>query len=118
MSGIEILTSNKVAVAYEKFNWSNFWMTIAVVAFGALIVGLITGLDSGDGIIGVLAFILFLIIGGLIFGPIIGCNTGEPIEYETQYKITIDDSVSMTEFLDKYEIVDQDGKIYTVRERE
>lgn len=118
MNGIEILTSNEVAVAYEKFNWSNFWITIAIVAFGALIAGLLARFDSQDGVIGVLAFSVVLIIGGLIFGPMIGCNTGEPIEYETQYKITIDDSVSMTEFLDKYEIIDQDGKIYTVRERE
>lgn len=36
----------------------------------------------------------------------------------TEYKVTIDDSVSMNEFLDKYEILDQEGKIYTVKERE
>ena len=35
-----------------------------------------------------------------------------------EYKVTIDDSVSMNEFLDKYEIIDQEGKIYTVKERE
>ena len=36
----------------------------------------------------------------------------------TEYKVTIDDSVSMNEFLDKYEILDQEGKIYTVKEKE
>ena len=36
----------------------------------------------------------------------------------TELKVTIDDSVSMNEFLDKYEILDQEGKIYTVKERE
>lgn len=118
MSGIEILTSNEVVVAYEKFNWSNFWIAIAVFAFGALIVGLLVGFYNRDGVIGVLAFSVMLIMGGLTFGPLIGFKTGEPTKYETQYKITIDDSVSMTEFLDKYEIVDQDGKIYTVKERE
>lgn len=35
-----------------------------------------------------------------------------------ELKVTIDDSVSMNEFLDKYEIIDQEGKIYTVKERE
>jgi hypothetical protein len=35
-----------------------------------------------------------------------------------EYKVTIDDSVSMNDFLDKYEILDQEGKIYTVKERE
>lgn len=118
MNGVEILTSNEVAVAYEKFNWSNFWIVIAIVAFGALIAGFTAGLDSHDGVIGVFIFTVTLIVGGLIFGSIVGGTTGEPIEYETQYKVTINDSVSMTEFLDKYEIIDQDGKIYTVRERE
>ena len=36
----------------------------------------------------------------------------------TPPKVTINDSVSMNEFLDKYEILDQEGKIYTVKERE
>ena len=35
-----------------------------------------------------------------------------------QYKVTIDETVSMVKFMDKYEIIDQEGKIYTVRERE
>lgn len=35
-----------------------------------------------------------------------------------EYQVTIDNSVSMNEFLDKYEILDQEGKIYTVKERE
>lgn len=33
------------------------------------------------------------------------------------YKVTIDDSVSFTEFTDKYEIKDQEGKIFTVYEK-
>lgn len=117
MNGVEILTSNEVAVVYEAFNWSNFWITISIIAFGALIVGLIVGFYNQDGVIGVLAFAETLIIGGLMFGPATGHTTRKPTKYETQYKITIDDSVSMVEFLDKYEIIDQDGKIYTVKER-
>jgi hypothetical protein len=35
-----------------------------------------------------------------------------------EYKVAIDDSVSMNEFLDKYEILDQEGKIYTVKENQ
>lgn len=38
-------------------------------------------------------------------------------KYETQYQVTVDDSVSMNEFQSKYEILSVDGKIYTVRER-
>lgn len=54
----------------------------------------------------------------ILFGILVGGITSTPISYETQYKVIIDDSVSMNEFLDKYEIIDQEGKIYTVREKE
>ena len=35
-----------------------------------------------------------------------------------EYKVTIDDPVSTNEVLKKYEILDQEGKICTVKERE
>lgn len=36
---------------------------------------------------------------------------------EYQYKVTVDDSVSMVEFYEKYEIVNTEGKIFTVKEK-
>ena len=42
-----------------------------------------------------------------------GCLIPED-EYETHYQVTVDDSVSMNEFQNKYEIVEVEGKIYTV----
>ena len=67
---------------------------------------------------------------GLIICVILGCvtifvmgildsysTTTEEIEgYE--YKVTIDDSVPMKEFLSKYEIINQEGEIFTIVERE
>lgn len=35
-----------------------------------------------------------------------------------EYKVIIDDNVSMNEFIEKYEIIDTEGLIYTVIERE
>ena len=37
-------------------------------------------------------------------------------KYETRYQVTVDDSVSINEFQNKYEIIEVEGKIYTVRE--
>lgn len=34
------------------------------------------------------------------------------------YKVIVDDNVSFNDFIEKYVIVDQDGQIYEVRERE
>lgn len=37
-------------------------------------------------------------------------------KYETRYQVTVDDSVTMSEFQSKYEILEVKGKIYTIRE--
>lgn len=37
---------------------------------------------------------------------------------ETYYEVIVDDSVSMTEFNEEYEIIEQRGMIYKVKERE
>ena len=58
---------------------------------------------------------VILVIGGAL-SIICGCLIPED-KYETRYQVIIDDSVSMNEFQDKYEIIEMEGKIYTVRER-
>ena len=45
-----------------------------------------------------------------------GCLIPED-KYETHYQVTVDNSVSMNEFQNKYEIIEVEGKIYTIRER-
>ena len=59
---------------------------------------------------------LFVIVS--IFIATLGGTYNENDISHTEYKVTIDDSVLMNEFLDKYEILAQEGKIYTVKERE
>lgn len=38
-------------------------------------------------------------------------------KYQTRYDVTIDDTVNFNEFNSKYEVVKQEGKIYTIKER-
>lgn len=58
---------------------------------------------------------VILVIGGAL-SIICGCLIPE-YKYETRYQVTVDNSVSMNEFQDKYEIIEVEGKIYTVKER-
>lgn len=58
---------------------------------------------------------VILVIGGAL-SIVCGCLIPE-YKYETRYQVTVDNSVSMNEFQDKYEIIEVEGKIYTVRER-
>jgi hypothetical protein len=117
MSGVEILATEEVAIAWASWNWKGFLLTVWIVFFVSIIAGILAGVGDDWGL-GITVFLVVFIVGSALFGTLIGCTTGEPIEYETQYKVVIDDSVSMNEFLEKYEIIDQDGKIYIVREKD
>lgn len=116
MTGVEILTSVQVAVEFAH-NWTAFWTTFGVV-FGILtIIGIGEWMfnDCNWGAIPVFA-ILGLFVGSF-FGTASGEIFGNPTAYETQYKVTISDEVSMVDFYEHYEIIDQEGKIFTVREK-
>lgn len=116
MSGVEILAVKEV-VAATAFYWPAFWVTLGVFLIGMIVLGLYLNhaqhLETG--------IITFCIIMGLIGGAFVGAMGGsllaKPTEYKTEYKVTIDDTVSMNEFLERYEIIGQEGKIYTVREK-
>ena len=80
--------------------------------FGALISGLCLSLKGT---------IIFSVLGVIsIFSSFVlksySTYTKELDHYE--YKVTIDDSVPMKEFLSKYEIINQEGEIFTIVERE
>jgi hypothetical protein len=115
MTGVEILTSEQV-VAATTFNWTAFWIacSLCFVCFLTLSIDLFINrwLDWLDS--------LFISSIGFLFGGVIGLGfgilAGSPTAYETQYKVTISDSVSMTDFYEHYEVIEQDGKIFTVRE--
>lgn len=64
-------------------------------------------------------FIRICMIIGIIVGGIssIVCFHITPI-YKDQYLVTIDNSVSLTEFTQSYEIIDKNENIYTIREIE
>lgn len=113
MTGIEILATNEVVTAYG-FSWNIFLVVFSVlIIVFTLVVGFVLLQDYGW------RSFLYGFICGLILGAVFGSLSGnkqKPLEYETQYKVIISDEVSMNDFLKKYEIISQDGKIYTVME--
>ena len=63
-----------------------------------------------------LSIIILCTVGfGLILGGVIGSFWNDPIP---QYKVTISEEVSMVEFYEKYEIINQEDLIFTVREKD
>ena len=120
MKGVEILSTTEVATEW-MFNWKAFWITLAVMSITMFVISIVIYVWDGGLNIAFIPSVTILcgVIGGLGFGVLFGgiiCPT--PTKYETQYKVTISDEVPMNDFLEKYEIIDQDGKIYVIQEKE
>ena len=115
MQGVEILTSAQVATEWA-FNWTAFWIAFGIIAFVVFICGLAYLSDDICLFIVIANFIISLIVGTFL-GVFIGVICERPDAHETQYKVTITDEVLMTEFCEHYELIEQDGKIFTVREK-
>ena len=109
MNGVTILNSYESLTNFGSILLMSilctWFLAAAIVALFAL---LKYGCDSWkEFAILVVCIVLFIICGCLI----------PEDKYETHYQVTVDNSVSMNEVQNKYEIIEVEGKIYTVRER-
>ena len=57
-----------------------------------------------------------ILISIALFGA--GVGVFAPREMIPRYQVIVDDGVEFNDFINKYKIIDQDGLIYTVEERE
>ena len=117
MEGVSILNQFEV-VTKTVFSWPAFWTGVLVGVGIAFVAGIIFGLSENS----FLAFIVMFLALGIFASALIGFLAGynicpEPVEYETHYEVSIDANVSMQEFMDRYEIIETRGSIYTVREK-
>lgn len=111
LDGITVLDIGTKVVSYTwGWSWAAFIWTF--IGFIAVIVSIIC-LVSGDGCGGLLVVgSLIIAIGLFIF------SHAAPAKIISTYKVIIDDSVSMVAFYNKYEVLNVEGKIYTIIERE
>ena len=115
MNGVGILSTNEVVTASTP-DWPAVGFVFGVMMLIAIGVAIWIGVEEGSGSAGIKSFLLVFVVA-LVVSALTVVATEQPISYETHYKVTIDDNVRMNEFNEKYEIVSQEGKIYTVRER-
>lgn len=106
MEGLEILSvSDAMPVGIGILLGFLCFVVIALSTY-LLVDSIIRG--SGGRIIISLVFIGI----GIFLSGVVASETFCPIP---TYKVLVDDSVSMNEFYDKYEILNVEGKIYTIR---
>jgi hypothetical protein len=116
MDGIEILSVIEEPVLL--FNEGAFGSTFFITVVISLFIAVYLSITENEwfyfplfSIIGVLAGVLLGLIAGGLF-------VQKTDEVEITYKVTISEEVSLNDFMEKYEIIDQEDKIYTIREKE
>lgn len=111
MSGVEILSSE---IIYNTM-FPEWCLPVGIILFICfLCVACMALFDRLDTLCAVCVGIAVFGLGMIIFS----CTENEHDINYVEYKVTISNEVSMNKFFDKYEIIDQEGKIYTVREIE
>ena len=114
MDGITVLYQEAI---YKTICVNEIIMNILLFLFLVMILGVIISALcmslTGTIIFSVLGVFIVFSLGVL---DSYSAPTEEIDHYE--YKVTIDDSVPMKEFLSKYEIINQEGEIFTIVERE
>ena len=115
MTGVEILHSFEVVTEYG-FDFAGFWIVMLLVALVALFCGAIIAYAGDDYPTGIFVAAMIIIFGGMIS---IAYNSDTvPVTSEARYMVTVSNEVSYEDFTKKYEVIEQTGKIYTVRERQ
>lgn len=105
MTGIEILNQQLIPITQKGTLWALPFAIILLLLFALLV--------TIDWVIP--SFLLmFIVLGLMIYDLGTETKVGEYIEY----KVTISNEVNFNEFNDKYEILNQEGKIYTIKEKD
>lgn len=108
INGIDILSKTEIRDIHI-LEFVGLMLVSLVLTFGLMFwLDNRCGVDEIPPIFPVMLFIGMIVLNGKLSSY----KTGE---YE--YKVTISDEVSMNEFMKKYEIINQEGKIYTIKER-
>ena len=114
MEAIELLEGVEIVSMSEPLPLAAS-IVLGILCFVAIGLGIYLLADSiassfGGGI---LLSLLFICIGVGLMAIVVN----ETLHPTPSYKVTVDDSVFMNEFYEKYEVLNVDGKIYTIEER-
>ena len=113
MPGVEILNTT---IYYKDVlpTWAIiFIITVLAIPMILIIIGKTFDIDS------IFRYgVIFLVIGVLacVAVCLLTCQPANTIDY-IEHEAFIDDSVSFVEFNKKYNVIDQKGKIYIIREK-
>ena len=112
LNGMQLISVDN----FSDWNWEVFLVIIVFVSFGIIMLTISNFVEIDDFelfgqstlILGLFALFCFGIVTA------VHCYSDENI---IEYKVTIDENVSFIELADEFEVLEYDGKIYTIREK-
>lgn len=107
MEGIEILQT------IEVVTYTDAWLA-AIILFGVILVAFLFGIMMNEAY-DIPIFIIGGILSILLIGSCIMYNRSEKMH--TEYMVTVDQSVNVVEFFDKYEVVEHEDRLWRIREK-
>lgn len=120
MEGVRILAEQAV------YTCSDFWTIMYVMCIPLAIVGALITLfclceyiDNGGSTLLIVTFVFIVLTIATIGGTVTAkqeLDASETLDYIEQ-KVIVESSVNMNEFFKYYELLEQDGEIYIVKER-
>ena len=117
MNGITILNEFEHEIVEYGFYWLGFFVLLGIFTLTGVITGFVGGLASDDIGIGTLCGLIIGLSVGIFGSAAIASN--EPISStsEIRYEVVISEETNFKEFTNEYEIIEQRGEIYVVREK-
>ena len=115
MEGIKILSVEEV-VNKTQFNLEIALIAAAVFSLVFIIIGIFISIKQHDWHNLLRIFVAGLFVS-LFLVTIAGSAFETPVEYATQYKVIVSNEVPFVDFYEKYEVIEQDGEIFTIREK-
>lgn len=115
LEGIEILNQTEIMEVPMLIN------RIRLILLSTTLICALLGwvmLFIGKRKISLAGFIIAILCGITGLAIALNLNNFKEPTGKYEYQVTIDESVSMTEFYERYEVIDVEGKIYTIREKE
>lgn len=113
LPGIEVLSEEFISTSFSPLEIT----ALGILLFCGMALSLILLFDAitnasvGGCITSAILIIAFLFLGGAL-----AHKAANPTGY-TEYQVLIDDDVKWKDLYENYEIIDQKGQIYTIKEK-
>ena len=117
MTGVEILAEN--AIYITEYIPQLTWKVVLAGSIGVVLAIFALGMIIGDDDLFLPGLFVTFLAGVLICYSITIYKTGnsEEVYSHTEYLATIEETVPLVEFNQKYEIIEQIGELYRIKER-